>query len=350
MIKAIKIEKKWLHFREPFTIAYEKVTKAPILLLTLSDGNGHIGIGSAAPDEEVTGENIDQLLEVMQEKLSCNFFSEPIEKLEFYKKAISKGFKNYPSAQAAVETAVRHLAALQQNKDPRDYFKKNRESCPLVVTVGIKAVDDTLKEIKSRVEDGCYTIKLKCGLSYIEDIDKIKIVRKFLPSDVKLIIDANQGYTFSEAKTVVKAISGLDIAALEQPVRAREKESFKNLKEMGVVPLLADEMAGTRDEALELLESDYMDGINVKMMKYGGASTCQEIIEKALKLSKKVMIGCMYESNVSITAAAYLALAYPVDFVDLDSGHFDFDDDPVLGGAVVRHGSLQIESIPYLRT
>ena len=56
------------------------------------------------------------------------------------------------------------------------------------------------------------------------------------------------------------------------------------------------------------------------------------------------MIGCMYESNLSITTGAHLALALPLDFADLDSGHLDFADDPVLGGAIVENGSIRIGS------
>jgi len=57
----------------------------------------------------------------------------------------------------------------------------------------------------------------------------------------------------------------------------------------------------------------------------------------------------MYESNVSITAAAYLALAYPVNFVDLDSGHFDFDNDPTTAGAWVENGVLRVRGVPELK-
>ncbi len=57
-----------------------------------------------------------------------------------------------------------------------------------------------------------------------------------------------------------------------------------------------------------------------------------------------MMIGCTYESNLSITTGANLALALPIDYVDLDSGKIDFADDPVYGGARIVNGMLQVKS------
>lgn len=348
MINGIIVKKKELWFREPFTIAYEKVERTPVLMLILKDETGKIGLGSAAPDETVTGERIDELKEILETKLDPSFFSHPLGDLSWYERYIRRQFAGYPSAQAAVETALIHLLALRKEKDAQEFFGICRQSCDLVVTIGIKPLPDTLKETKQRIAEGFRTIKLKVGLTVDEDIEKVQAAREALPKNIKLIVDANQGYSYKEAKYVLQALSLLDIAAVEQPIKATQEEEFRKLRKMELLPLIADEMVTTTAKAKIVLRRDYADGVNVKMMKFGGPSTCREIIEYALERSKLVMLGCMYESNVSITAAAYLALAYPVQFVDLDSGHFDFDDDATSAGATVKNGVLRVKGIPRL--
>ncbi|KKT93207.1 MAG: Mandelate racemase/muconate lactonizing protein [Parcubacteria group bacterium GW2011_GWA2_45_14] len=348
-MKEIRVEKNELQFREPFAIAYETVESAPILLLILKDEEGNVGLGSTAPDETVTGENIDEIKKLLEQRVGLDFFSHPIKDRSWYENKIRQDLAGYPSAQAAVETALLHLIALQEGVNPQDFFGTCRQSCNLVVTVGIKPLPETLTEVKKRVNDGFKLIKLKVGLDVDGDIEKIQAVRAALPTKIKLVIDANQGYSYKEARRVLNAVGNLDIAGVEQPVPADQREEFRKLRELEILPLIADELATKAKEAKMLLAQGYADGINVKMMKFGGPSSCQEIIEYALERSKLVMLGCMYESNVSITAAAYLALAYPINFVDLDSGHFDFDDDATLGGAKVKNGILRLKGIPRLK-
>ena len=350
MVKHIRVGKTTLHFREPFQIAYEKVESAPVILVELHDEKGRVGLGSAAPDEEVSGENIDRLAALLRKDLREDFFSHPEEDWRWYKEKLFQTFENYPSGHAAVETALMHLAALRKNADPQSFFGACRDSCDLVVTVGIKSIPETKKEVEKRLEEGCRTIKLKCGIDPDEDIEKIHMVRELIPKNKKLLLDANQGYSLKDARRVLQAVRSLDIAGIEQPVKAKRHEELKSLRALDITPIIADEGAKTKEEAFRLLREDYVDGINVKLMKYGGPSVCEEILEYALSRSKLTMLGCMYESNVSITAAAYLALAHPVHFVDLDSGHFDFDDDPTADGAYVENGTLRIRGIPKLKT
>ncbi|MGE5297880.1 MAG: enolase C-terminal domain-like protein [Acidobacteriaceae bacterium] len=346
MIQRILIEKRTMHFREPFKIAYETVTEAEVVVLALVDELGNTGLGSAAPDEEVTGENNDAIYKAVKARLSPDFFSIPFEDLPSYSKKIRELFPRLPSAQAMVETALLHLSAKRQKHAPQEFFGKFRESVKIVVTIGIKSLPETVNEVDRRIKEGFETIKLKCGLDPESDIKKILAVRKAMPSSTRLLLDANQGYSFKQAETVLRAVSHLGIAGMEQPVKASHKEELKKLTDLKLISIIADEAAITAEEARFLLSRDYADGINIKLMKFGGPFASKEIIELALKKSKLVMLGCMYESNASITAAAYLALAYPVDFVDLDSGHLDFDDDPSLFGAVVKNGNLKIKGIP----
>lgn len=348
MVKKVCIEDYILHFREPFAIAYERVTSASVVIIHLHDEKGRIGLGSAAPDPYVTGETTPIILRLLKKRLTEDFFDLPLGELHRYHKKIQTLFKKFPSAQSAVEEALINLLLARRHKSVTNFFHNFRRHCNAVITVGINDEAHTIQEIKKRLREGFSIIKLKCGDDLNKDIRKIFEARNSIPNDGKLLLDANQGYSFKEAVQLLHTIKKLDIAAIEQPIAAKDINGLKKLRSMQIIPIIADEAASDVDKTVELLRGDYVDGINIKLMKQGGLIGCANIFYLAKKLGKLTMLGCMYESNISITTGARLASALPFDFVDLDSGHLDFYNDPTKGGAYIKNGKIKINGLSQL--
>lgn len=342
MIKEISVEKRKLHFSKPFEIAYEKVNSAEVIIIKITDENNFYGLGSAAPDSVVTGETPEKIFKILKQKLKKDFFEYPIDQIDKYHEKIQKEFLGFPSAQSAVEEAILNLFCHRKNLSLTNIFGGCREKCDVNVTVGIQEKKDMIEEVQKRIDEGFSIIKLKCGLNLEEDIEKIKALTKILPSNVKLALDANQGYSFLEAKRLLNEIKDLGIAFLEQPISAKDISGLKKLHLISKIPIIADESVVSVEDATNLLLNDCVDGVNIKLMKCGGPINFVKIFQLAKSLNKIIMIGCMYESNISITTGAHLALALPIDFVELDSGHFDFYDDPVKGGAEIKNGQIEI--------
>jgi len=350
MIKKICIEKYTLHFRKQFTIAYESVTSAPVVILHLHDENGRVGLGSAAPDSYVTGETITAVLRILKARCTKKFFSHPREQWYRYHEKIQKVFKGYPAAQSAVEEAIFNLLSMKQHLSVSNFFGGYRKSCNAVITIGISGEEQTINEVKKRLQEGFSIMKLKCGNNVHQDIKKIMAVRNILPRNKKLLLDANQGYSFNDATQLLRALKKLDITGIEQPIAAKNIEGLKKLRSLQIVPIIADEAASDVSKTIRLLLGGYVDGINIKLMKHGGPICSAEVFHLAKRLGKLTILGCMYESNISITTGAHLALALPFDFVDLDSGHLDFYDDPTRGGASVENGEIKIKGLVRLIT
>jgi L-alanine-DL-glutamate epimerase-like enolase superfamily enzyme len=174
-------------------------------------------------------------------------------------------------------------------------------------------------------------------------------VDKLIPRPVKFFLDANQGYSRAEAEELLKKIRHCRVLLIEQPVVPEDWAGLKKLHQMKLIPIIADESAVTFDDALRLLSGDYVAGVNIKMMKCGGPVNFLKIFHLAKQLNKMVMLGCMYESNISLTTAASLAMALPVDFVELDSGNQDFPDDPAVGGIKAQAGYVRLDQKLRLR-
>lgn len=342
-IKKILIAEKVLHFPEPFVIAYETANEEKVFVLKLIDDNNFFGLGSASIDTVITGETYNNVLNFLKKKLTIDFFSQPLSDWYYYHLKIQKVFKNYPSLQATVEEALLNLLAHQQNLPIQDFFGYYRQSCPIVGTVFIGSKRHTIIKAKKLVKLGFKIIKLKCGLDQQKDLERIIAVRKILPSKIKITLDANQGYKFSQAQALIKDLAKYNIELFEQPVLAKDWASLKKLHHLNIMPVIADESAVTVQDAEKLLKKDYVSGVNIKLFKCGGPINFLKIFFMAKKLKKIIMLGCMSECNISITTGASLALALPIDYVDLDSGNFRFPDDPASGGAQVKKGCISIK-------
>ena len=105
---------------------------------------------------------------------------------------------------------------------------------------------------------------------------------------------------------------------------------------------VADEDFQTID-SLDKISNVY-DGVNIKLMKCGGLSQAISIIEEARMRNLKILLGCMSESSVAISAA--FQIAHMVDWCDLD-GNLLIENDPCRG-VLCENGLLIDGNVPGL--
>lgn len=347
-IADIMIKKTVVHFHTPFKIAYEQVAKEKIIVIKIADQTGKYGLGSLCVDKEIsqtTGETLNKAYRLLRQKLTPDFFALPLANYKKYHQKIQTCFAGLTATQAAIEEATLNLLAKQTAKPLSNLWGKiQRRQCPIMITIGIKNLSATVKETNQQIKAGFKIIKLKCGLNLKQDIEKIKVINNILPAKIKLTLDANQGYSQSDAALLLQTIKNMNlkIALIEQPVNKKNIDGLKKLTAMKITPIIADEAAISIADANRLLRGNYVDGVNIKLMKCGGPLNFLDIYKLCKQLKKIIMLGCMYESNISITTGAQLALSLSIDYVDLDSGHLDFADDPADGGATVKNGCISL--------
>ena len=92
------------------------------------------------------------------------------------------------------------------------------------------------------------------------------------------------------------------------------------------MPIYVDESCRFSDDIFSYY--NYVDGVNMKLMKCGGITEALRIIDTAKSLKLKTMIGCMSESSVAIAAAA--SISGVINHIDLDS-HYNLNPDPSEG-------------------
>ena len=90
--------------------------------------------------------------------------------------------------------------------------------------------------------------------------------------------------------------------------------------------------------------ADHFHGINIKLCKCGGLTPARRMIANARDHGLKVMVGCMVESSVGISAAAQLAPL--LDYADLDGAVLLAQD--AADGVQLRQGKLIFPDEPGL--
>jgi L-alanine-DL-glutamate epimerase-like enolase superfamily enzyme len=156
-------------------------------------------------------------------------------------------------------------------------------------------------------------IKIKLGSA--DDAARIAAIREARP-DAQLYVDANAGWSAEEALRRVQELAPYRLELIEQPVARDDIAGLGCVQAHTGVPVVADESVRTLAD-VEQLAASGVRGVNLKLMKVGGLSPCLRLLRRARELGMRVMLGCMVETSLGVTAMAHLAgLA---DWLDLDS-------------------------------
>jgi len=195
-------------------------------------------------------------------------------------------------------------------------------------TISISSPEQMKKEVEENPGYDIY--KVKVGTP--EDVEMVAAVRE--ATKAKIRIDANAGWDLKEALQKIKALEKYNIELVEQPLYWKDYDGYKILRRRVDLPIIADEGI-MRAEDIPLYKEG-IDGINIKLQKSGGIREALRMIAMARALHMKVMLGCMVETSVGISAAANLAPL--VDYVDLD-GNLLLTNDPYQGISI-KEGKL----------
>lgn len=166
-------------------------------------------------------------------------------------------------------------------------------------------------------------LKIKLGTDQDEAI--VAAIRK--ATSAHLRVDVNAGWSRDQAAAIIPRLVEYDLEMIEQPLPADDLEGLRWLKMQNFgTPIFADESVKTASDVARL--AGVVDGVVIKLMKTGGIREAQRAIHTARALGLQVMISCMVESSLGVTAAAHLA---PLcDYVDLD-GPLLIGNDPFSG-------------------
>ena len=348
-IKHINIWDADLGNTKPYTIAFKTVDQVRNSFVEIVLENGITGIGSGNPSEYVTGENLNQTIAVLIEKNLEFLIGRDIVEMNQLQFEVQQKFPKNPAARAALDIALYDAFTKQLNIPLVKFLGQKIKTLPTSNTIGIKNVEETIKEAIDYDSKGFKVLKVKLGKDLEEDIERLVKLRERFGKKMVIRIDANQGYSFQQTIDFYNRTKHLDIELIEQPLPAKAVDEMKKLPDEIRMKIAADESLLSPKDALELVMPPKASGIfNIKLMKCGGVSQGLKIADIAYHSNVDLFWGCNDESIVSITAALHAAFACPkTKYIDLD-GSLDLGRDEVKGGFILKDGMMHCSDLPGL--
>ena len=263
-------------------------------------------------------------IEALRQEIEAYNFKEPAPFHEFLSQ---KGLSNF--SLCALDLAAHDLYGKLLGRPLYKIWNTSPEKYPLTnYTIGI----DSIEEMVAKMKEKPWPIyKIKLGTE--NDISIIQALRKHTKAIFR--VDANCAWSAEETIYNAPLLKELGVEFIEQPLKANDWEGMEKVAHHSVLPIIADESC--------ILEEDvekcalHFNGINIKLTKCGGLTPALRMIKKGKEIGLKVMVGCMTESTVGISAIGQLLPQ--LDYVDMD-GAMLLSHDIARGIQILKGGKV----------
>lgn len=323
-----------LKLRHPFTIARGSRLYEPVVIVQFEQDD-IVGYGEAAPSGRY-GED-EKSVQAFLSVVDLARFESPfeLESICEYTDRLAEG--NY-SAKAAVDIALHDWVGKKLGIPLYRYWGLDKARTPVTsFTIGM----DKPEVIEKKVEEAQEFPILKIKLGADNDEEMMRTIRRATSKPLR--VDANEGWKTREiALEKIKWLEQEGVEFVEQPMPASDLAGVAWVRERVNLPIVADENC-IRLADVPGLKQAY-DGINIKLMKCTGLREAVRMIHAARSCGMKVMVGCMIETSVAITAAAHLSPL--VDYADLDGSALTTNDP--FEGVRFDRGRLVLPDMPGL--
>ncbi len=321
--------------RDPFGIS--RITRSEVTNLAVKiSANGTEGWGEAAPIY-YHGQSIESMEGILPE-------------LKFPEGSLEPGsgpwavlnqplLENQSALRAALDMALLDLWGKQQGQSLFKLWGLNPTAIPASsFTLGL----DTPEIMAEKARRAPKTPVLKIKLGGKDDLACLEAIRG--ATSARIRVDANEGWNLKEALEWTERLRDLDVDLIEQPLHRDMHEEGRELtrRNKSGIPIILDESVQCLNDILQTLGEG--DGINIKLAKCGGPLEAKQMAEAAHERGLLVLLGCMLESSLGVTAAAHLAPL--ADFTDLDGAAL-LAKDP-FEGMLFNDGRLLLPNAPGL--
>lgn len=293
----LAIEHKRFPLKAPFSITgytFEHIDAIQVVLA--EDGKAGLGeaVGVYYNDETVA--SMHEQLELMRSHVEAGITRAQLQEL------MPPG-----GARNALDCALWDLEAKRTGQSIWQLLDIQAKPLVTVCTIGIGSPEEMAETATRYAPYG----KLKVKLSAEDPIARLEAIRAARP-DASIVIDVNQGWSFDELSEYAPAVARLDVAMIEQPLPRGGDDALEGFE--SPVPLGADESCLSLAEYAEV--AGRYDVINIKLDKCGGLTEALQIVDRARRDGKALMVGNMMGSSLSMAPA--MVVGQYCSFVDID--------------------------------
>jgi L-alanine-DL-glutamate epimerase-like enolase superfamily enzyme len=330
-----------IHPRVPFAIARSTTSAYERVRVRLVDDAGVEGWGEAAPNAyyHETAETVLAALPRLTRVVDRCKSIDSLEGIDVLAEWMRTETKGDASARAAISAAAHDLLGKRRGQPVWQLFGvEPMLAPPSSFTIAI-SMDE--RELVKRVDDARPYPILKIKLGTDRDEWIVRTVRRAAPDKI-LRADANAAWDVATALKMAAFLAGQGFELIEQPLAADNIDGLREVSSRSPLPIIADESCLTASDLPRL--DGAVHGINIKLSKCGGLAEARRMATDAARRQLRVMLGCMIESSLGISAAAQLAPM--ANYADLDGAAL-LKDDPFTGVSI-EDGMIRLSDKPGL--
>jgi L-Ala-D/L-Glu epimerase len=295
-----------LPLRHVFTIARESIAVQPTLIVELEE-QGVRGYGEATtnPYYGATIENMTRALLGVREELQRREIGDPAELWQ----ALHPALKDHPFAHCALDQAAHDLWGKRLGQPVYRLWGLTAERLPLTnYTIGIDTIDVMVEKMRefpklAGLQDQAGHRARSGNRPPVAPPHGRRVPRR-----CQLRLDGRRTLRNAEV------LKTLNVEFIEQPLAADRWDDMRRVYSECALPVIADESCIVPADVDRC--AGHFHGINIKLPKCGGLTPARRMIQRARELQMRVMVGCMTESTVGISAIAQLLPL--LDYVDMD--------------------------------
>ena len=337
MALRLLVEQCSITTRHPFVIARGSTNGYKRAWVRILDSDGTEGWGEADPSS-FYGESLETVLAAF-ERLAAHLPRDPFD-LEGAEARWEQVVPKNWSARAALSAALHDLVGKKLGQPLWRLWGLDPARAPKSsFTIGL----DTPEKMRAKVAEAAQYPILKIKLGTDRDEEILRTIRD--ATDKPIRVDANAGWTVARAKEMVPVLKEFGVEFLEQPLEPDDLDGLAEVRRTAAqvdLPVVVDESCLVSADIPRL--AGRVDGINIKLAKCGSLREALRMIATARAHNMLVMVGCMIETSLGITAAAHFTPL--VDAADLDGAALTTDDP--FTGATIDGGQISLPTGPGL--
>ncbi len=313
--------------KHPFKIALGTLTHSNHVLVRMTSDSGHVGWGECTTFHSVYGYDQKSLYDVLTRYLIPAVLGGDPEDPEELHRKMDLAIPFNLMAKCGIDLAAWDLIGKVRNLPVHRLFmetgesgktgseeiaaRKWEEDIPVTAAVGIGSPAHTAETARELVAAGFQTVKVKIGLDPEADLARVQQVREVIGDQVRLRVDANQGYDRVSALTVLEKMEPLGLEWIEQPLPDWDLDGHAMLADRLKTPIALDESVYTIHDAVTAIDRKAADVVNLKLPRCGGIFRARQIAAYCREQGIPCFLGGCIETTPGTAAQAHFYVSTP---------------------------------------
>ena len=280
-IARIQLHRLQIPLKVPYALSIAVIDAFDTLLVEIEDSNGGRGVGEATVLTGYTDETIEQswaLATALADQICGMDMSQANQQLFAH-------LKSAPFTVTAFATAIEMIV------QPSLLVSEKERRVPLVAILHAHDIAELDDEIAQNLDDGYRVFKVKVGFNVGKDLARLRDIQTLLKGRGRIRVDANQGYTRTQALAFVRGLDPGGIELVEQTCVAEDWDAARAVAKAAKVPVMLDESIYGIDDIERAARLDAADIIKFKLMKAGSLQRLHEALRRIVELEMVPLLG-----------------------------------------------------------